>query len=191
MERVPTVRRLDRGLDPVRLSQKLERDRDAIIEFRGLFEQYGGDPANAELRARVNRAAGAAAPIAEHNGVVLQIKPPGQLSPVPTISLNPFLAWPRAFDLRDVYHFPPDQLYGVADSLIGRLDAGASKAREDEKGLVGLIARFVRLPLDVRERAGFPAQSAAGRAAVGVGVLVQGIVIATIGGVITALALRI
>lgn len=175
----------------MRLSQKLARDRDTISEFRRLLEEFANDPMNADLRERLNRAAGAAAAVAEHNNVMLQIKPAGQLSPVPTIALNPFLAWHRAFDLRDPHHFTLDQLKGISDTLIGRLDDGAAKARQDEKGLVGLIARFVRLPLDVRERAGFPANSAAGRATVGFGVLIQGIVIAAVDGVLTALILRI
>jgi hypothetical protein len=146
---------------------------------------------NGDMRERLNRAAGAAAAVAEQNNVMLQIKPAGQLSAVPTIALNPFLAWPRVFDPRDEYHFTLDQINGISDTLIGRLDSGATKAQQDEKGLVGLIARFVRLPLDVRERAGFPANSAAGRATIGVGVLIQSIVVAAAGGVITALILRI
>lgn len=73
-----------------------------------------------------------------------------------------------------------------ASQAAGTLRARAAEAAQQESGPIWWIARFVRLPIEVRERAGLRSRGGQAAAA-GVGVFIQGVAIAVIAGLIILL----
>lgn len=74
--------------------------------------------------------------------------------------------------LRDPDQLPAQTVVSAVESAIGLAQARASEAEEREKGIVGLIAAFLRWPTTVREAVG-PDHAAQRRAASALGVVAQ------------------
>ena len=84
-------------------------------------------------------------------------------------------------------------LVSAVESAIGLAETRAAEAEEREKGLVGLVAAFLRWPTTLREAVG-PDHAAQRRAAGALGVLAQlvvGVIASTIAGGVVALILML
>ena len=69
---------------------------------------------------------------------------------------NPIVDWQRSFLGAGV---SPDTVASYTRQLMGMYERRAADARDKEKGLVGLLATFVRFPTDVREAAGLSSKA--------------------------------
>jgi hypothetical protein len=171
----------------MRPSKRLELDRDAVVAFRDKFTALLADPHDKALQAELDTAAGPAGEIAGRTGAIIFYDPGGGQPHVP---LNPFLAWSKVI-YPDKYRLMPNDILGSANRLTGLLDAAVAKARERETGLVGLIARVIRFPADVREAAGLEPDTSAGRAAVGVAGFLELVLGGAVAAILAALLLRL
>lgn len=149
-----------------------------LVEWRPLS---GCEEEAARRRAVVATRAGAAADIASRAAGFLHIRPAfGR----PSINVNPVQAW--ANPLEPASDMKIQSVRDFANQAAGNLRAQAAEARQQESGPVWWIARFVRLPLEVREAAGLKSKGGQAAAA-GVGVFVQGVAIAVVAGLIVLL----
>jgi hypothetical protein len=98
------------------------------------------------------------------------------------LTLDPVRNW--AVVLEQPWRLGPEDVLGLVKAAIGSAQTAAEDAQDQERGLAGLIARFVRLPLEVREAVG--AGHVLGAAAYGTGFVVQ-VVIAAVGGALALL----
>lgn len=103
--------------------------------------------------------------------------------------VNPIADWRNS--LRRNHPLTPALIDSYCTQLIGRLEQQAETARMRETGLVGLFARFVRIPYDVREAAGIDLSANAQRGAFLVGVAIQVVSGLLVAGVLAAIAVLI
>jgi hypothetical protein len=175
---------------------------DALVQFRDAYSSYvdvlemhpagyrvyhlvpkeGMESEAAVLRAEVARLSGAAAVVADRVAGPLEVVPPPMVGGV-VKRMNPIRNWNVPLE-------PPNDLdtHHVLDycnQAIGIIDAQLAQAKEEERSLAGRIARFVRLPYEVRRLAS-PSTRAGRAAALGAGVVLQGITVTVIGGLIVA-----
>ncbi len=154
-----------------------------VPSITGLVEwkpQPGLEAAAEGYRAVVAARAGAAADIAEKAAGFLLIRP-GRVTGRAPIQVNPVRAW--ANPLEPASDMQIQTVRDFAHQAAGTLRAWAAAAKEQESGPMWWIASFVRLPIEVRERAGL--RSRGGKAAAaGIGVFIQGVAIAVVAGMI-------
>jgi hypothetical protein len=134
-----------------------------------------------QLHPRLALAAGRAAAAFETTGVFIAYKPSGTMN---RMAVNPATAW-NSFTDRFPVVTPPNMM-DVGNQALGKLNSLYQQAKERERGLAGLVARFIRFPVAVREAAGLPPKTVSGGLLTGFVALVQtivvGIVVAAIGG---------
>ncbi len=104
-------------------------------------------------------------------------KPPGtwQYSEV-----NPALVWATLLD-----EFPlvtPDVMLTVGNQATGVLEGLYEEAVERERGLPGVLARFLRFPTRVREAAGLPPKTVRGGLVSTLAGVLQALLVAALGG---------
>lgn len=102
----------------------------------------------AELRGAVAQAAGPAGTVYERYGGVLSLRAGAYVMH----RVNPVINW--ELSLRDPAQLPPDTVISAADGAIASARHRADEARDRERGLTGLIAAFIRWPVDLREAVG-------------------------------------
>jgi hypothetical protein len=150
----------------VRPSERVEADIEFLAEFRHAFidlinhariDYSGiaaefvpsvGDAEWNELRSRVARAAGAASRASAEYGGTLSVAQFGQV----VTNMSPVTNWERS--LRDPEWLRPDMVVGHVDAAIGLATVTLNEMRRRERGVVGLIASFLRWPQDLREAVG-------------------------------------
>jgi len=168
----------------MRPSQQFKRDAELVYAFREAYvallnstrphqprfiTQLGPAVPIEEwnrLRHAVSVAAGAAGPAYHrHRGTFALRNAAYVMSGV-----DPVANWEMS--LRDPEQLAPETIISAVEAAIGAARQKAAEAKDRERGLVGLIAAFLRWPSELREAVG-PGQSAQ-RAAAGVlGVLAQ------------------
>lgn len=169
------VRRFHEALQPYIAAH--HRDRDITGTF--VFQEARGDEDEIErLRQELAAASGPAAAVAGRRGV--HIEADGR-------RLNPIAAWDIFFDVSPVVW--PSQLDAYSRALQARIESEVRLAQERERGLVGFLARFLRLPIEVREAAGLTGKPAL--AATGVTVAIQTILVGAAITVLGTLVLRL
>lgn len=147
------------------------------------WEVADGQEARAgRLKAEVDTLAGPAAISFAEAGVIMSISPPGTTAY--TDQINPAQAWGTIFKRSPM--FSPDDLMGCCHQASGILRQMHTEAVEREKGIVGWIARFVRLPQRIREAAGVAPGTFGGRTATGFGVFLQAVLVTIVGGLTVA-----
>ena len=92
-------------------------------------------------------------------------------------NVNPVSNWEMA--LKDPEQMPPETVIGSIETALGVASTEKDLAKSRERGLIGLIAAFLRWPQDLREAVG--PNRGQRRAASAIGVFGQ-IAVATIGG---------
>lgn len=117
------------------------------------------------LRHQVSRLAGPAGPIYPHYGPIYQT----HSGPWVNSNFNPVVGWETS--INDIKQFPPQTLITALDGAITRAETEVCDAREREKGITGLIAKFIRWPLELKEAVG--KGSAIQKAALTLGVMGQ------------------
>ena len=129
----------------MRPSERYRRDAQAVRAFRDAYDRFiGASHSSDEARQQVGLLAGPAGEATDRARLsVLQAG----------MQFNPIRNWSGSLSSRTIHSF--------CDSAFGSLMTRADEAAERERGLVGLLARFLRFPVDVREAAGF--ESEAGR----------------------------
>lgn len=136
------------------------------------------------LKREVNEASGPAARAAVEAGVEIRLQEPAAVGGR-THVLNAIQSWTSALEPPNLLEL--DNVFDACDQTIGALEGEARKARAQERSLAGLVGRFARFPLDVRDAAGLPPKGSAGKVAVGVGVMIQGILVAVASAAVIAL----
>lgn len=140
----------------------------------GLFPREGSERAIAELRPKVERAAGRAQHAAKGSGLLR----------VHNLALDPVMNWTKSLGCFPDRILSPDDVLGFCDRALGRLEQERQNAQRHERSLVGLVARFVGFPAQVRAAAGLKRGTAAGSALTISVALIQ--LAITIGGTIVA-----
>lgn len=121
------------------------------------------------LRTELSIAAGRAEPAYRRHGGVFALR-----NAAYTVSgVSPVTNWEMS--LRDPDQLPPQTVVSAVESAIGLAETRAAEAEEREKGVVGLVAAFLRWPTTLREAVG-PDHAAQRRAAGALGVVAQLIV---------------
>jgi hypothetical protein len=169
------VRRFHEALQPY--IAQYRPTRDATDTF-ALLVPIGDEEEREVHRRSLAAAAGPAARIAEKRRLHMNAR--GR-------RVNPIAAWEEFFRSEPVMW--PKSLDAFSRALVAQLEHEVQLAQDRERGVVGLIARFVRLPLEVREAAGLTGRS--GVAATGFILVIQGLLVTVIGGVLVALILRL
>jgi hypothetical protein len=85
----------------------------------------------------------------------------------------------------------PQHVLDACNYAIGTLSAWKSEAEQREKSLAGRLAWFIRLPREVREAAGFQADSRSGRVALWFAVAIEagaGLIVASLLATIASIA---
>jgi hypothetical protein len=121
------------------------------------------------LRTELSLAAGAAIPGYNRHGGVFALRN----AAYSTSGVDPVSNW--ELSLRHPGQLPPQSVVSAVDSAIGLAETRAADAEEREKGLIGLIAAFLRWPTTLRDAVG-PDHALQRRAAGAVGVIGQVIV---------------
>ena len=96
----------------------------------------------------VSRSAGPAGPIYLIYGPIYQT----HSGPWVNGAFNPVVGWKTSID--DIEQFPPQTLIAALDGAIARAETESLDSQIREKGITGLIARFIRWPLELREAVG-------------------------------------
>jgi hypothetical protein len=143
----------------------------------------GCEDAAQAMRSTVAARAGAAATIAARSGRRLLIRPGAATGRAP-IAVNPIEAW--ANPLEPASDMQIQTVRDFASQAAGEVRAEAESAAARESGPIWWIARFVRLPIEVREAAGVTSR-AGQNAAAGVGIFIQGVAISVVAGIIVLL----
>jgi hypothetical protein len=162
----------------VRRSNQIAEQIKAVREFRDAYEEYLNN--NRPAR-EVGELSGPAALASEDAGVGVML-PPALGKDV----VNPIRSWARASD--GTTPLRPKHVFESCDQSIGILSARLDEARAQERSLAGWVARVIRFPYDVREAAGVPPESRAGKVAFSVAVLVQAASTVLAGGIVWLLA---
>jgi hypothetical protein len=146
--------------------------------YREVWEvKPGAEERLQSVMPRVARAAGRAALAFQNSGHSVDYKPPGTWQ---RTSMNPALVWSTLLD--DYPIVTPSLLVTIGSQAIGTLESLHDEAAERERGVAGLLARFVRFPVRVREAAGLPSKSVSGGLLSGVVALFQGLFVTALGG---------
>lgn len=118
------------------------------------------------LRTELSLAAGRAEAAYQRHGGVFALR-----NAAYTMSgVSPVANWEMS--LRDPDQLPPQTVISSVESAIGLAEARAADAEEREKGIVGLVAAFLRWPSTLREAVG-PGHAVQRRAAGVLGVVAQ------------------
>ena len=118
------------------------------------------------LRHEVSFMAGQALPAYNRHGGLFDLRNAAYV----VSNVSPVANW--EYTLRDPEQFPPETVISAIDSAIGLAESKATEAESREKGLVGVIAAFLRWPTTLRDAVG--PDHAAQRGAAGVlGVFAQ------------------
>lgn len=119
-----------------------------------------------QLRSEVSTACGSAlSAYGRHGGVFAMRNAAYAMS-----NVNPVANWEMS--LRDPGQLPPETIVSSVDSAIGLAKTRAEEAAQRERGLVGVVASFLRWPIELREAVG-PGHAAQRRAAGALGVAAQ------------------
>ena len=192
----------------VRRSERLRQDAAAIERFEGKFldlvdvhqpvkewplelvtwvPKPGCELEAAQIRADVDLASGPATAACARTGVTVALT---ATHFQPAMRLIPTANWSKALD--DPHSgLTVDGILNYTRSVRGQLQQESEDAAAAERGIIGALGRFVALPYRIREASGVPRSRGAQRAAFGIGVFVQGVVIAVVGGVLVALFLAV
>lgn len=130
-----------------------------------------------QVMPRVAAASGRAARAFDASGQHVEYKPPGTWN---THRVNPALVWSTLLD--DYPVVTPDLMFTVGGQAVGILESLHEEATARERGLPGLLARFVRFPVQVREAAGLPGRTFRGGLLSGLVALLQGLLVTILGG---------
>ena len=136
-----------------------------------------------QLRTEVSVAAGRAVPAYSLHGGLFALRNAAYAM----TGVSPVINWEMS--LRDPDQLPPQTVVSAVESAIGLAETRAAEAEEREKGMVGLLAAFLRWPTTLREAVG-PDHAAQRRAAGALAVLAQlvvGIIASTIAAGLVAL----
>lgn len=148
-----------------------------LSSFPAWRPKYGHDTRVGVLRAKVAGLTGAAAMAFNTAGAWLDYKPPGTWNRQP---VNPAVVWATIFD--DEPMLDPPLVTQIGLQALGLLEHMRVEQAERESGFVGAIAWFLTLGPRVRQAAGLPPRSAPGVVVTSVVVLIQGVLIAALGG---------
>lgn len=171
----------------VKPSVQFRRDAEALRQFRDAFvalvnasrsyqpvfmTQLGpGVPQEQwnKLRTQVALAAGRAQPAYNRHGGVFALRNAAYRMN----GVSPVTNWEMC--LRDPEQLPPHTVVSAVEGAIGLAETRGVEAGEREKGIVGLVAAFLRWPTTLREAVG-PDHTTQRRAASALGVVAQFIV---------------
>ena len=148
-----------------------------LSSFPAWRPKYGHDTRVGVIRAKVAGLTGAAAMAFNTAGAWLDYKPPGTWTRQP---VNPAVVWATIFD--DEPMLDPPLVTQIGLQALGLLEHMRDEQAERESGFVGAIAWFLTLGPRVRQAAGLPPRSAPGVVVTSVVVLIQGVLIAALGG---------
>jgi hypothetical protein len=148
-----------------------------LSSFPAWRARHGREAQADALRAKVAALAGPAALAFDAAGVWIDYKPPGTWQQQP---INPALVCSTMFGNTPM--LDPSLVNQVGLQALGLLEQERDEQAEREKGFVGVIAWFVTLGPRIRAAAGLPPRSAPGVAVTSIVVLVQGILVAVVGG---------
>lgn len=169
------VRRFHEALQPCIAQYLPTRD---VTDTFSLLVPIGDEEEREGHRRSLAAAAGPAAQVAQKRGLHMNAR--GR-------QVNPIAAWEEFFRSEPVMW--PKSLDAFSRALVGQLEHEVHLAEERERGVVGLIARFVRLPLEVREAAGLTGRS--GVVATGFTLMLQTLLVGVVSGVLVALIIRL
>jgi hypothetical protein len=157
-------------------SEKLNAFRDAYVSLinasvaREVWPYQTYAPAGDQeswyrLRTAVAKAAGPAGIVYPRYGAIYRT----QSGPWVNSGFHPVTNW--EVTIKDSKQFTPLNLLTALDAAIANVDSMKNEAIDREKGLIGLLARFLRIPADLREAVGGDAKTQ--KAATFVGVISQ------------------
>jgi hypothetical protein len=129
-----------------------------------ILELVDASPEFQSLVDRTAQASGRAESAASLAGGLIQIGAGGP-------AVNPISNWRSSFN--PIHSITRGVIEGYCNQLVGRLDQMAVDARLRERGLVGLVAGYLRIPSDVRDAMGPTASRAVQRGAFAAGVIVN------------------
>ncbi|QWC85212.1 hypothetical protein KLP28_17190 [Nocardioidaceae bacterium] len=173
-------------------SQQYAEDARLIMEFRNTFVELANQAQAKEgqfflpelgprpgvgweewnrLRGEVARAAGAAASAYNRYGGKYTLRNAAYI----TNNVDPVANWDMC--LKDPEGFSPTMVISAVDSAIGRARQQSEQAARRERGLVGLIAAFLRWPATLREAVGPSAVQRRTASAIGIaGQIIVGVI---------------
>lgn len=149
----------------------------ALSSFPAWRARAGHEAQADALRAKAAVLAGPAAHAFDAAGVWIDYKPPGTWQQRP---VNPALVWSTMFS--DTPMLDPSLVNQIGLQALGLLENARDEQAEREKGFVGAIAWFLTLGPRIRAAAGLPPRSAPGIVVTSVVVLIQGVLVAAVGG---------
>jgi hypothetical protein len=145
------------------------------------FEQLCPRPDRRQEAARlmdeVSSLAGPAAQAFEISGMGMDYKPSGTWQ---RQRVNPALVWSTIFNEQPM--LDPPLMRVIGRQALGELESKYAEQAARQKGLIGAVAWFLTLAPRVREAAGLPAHSASGFAVTWITAIVQGVIVAVVGG---------
>jgi hypothetical protein len=124
------------------------------------------------------RLAGPAAEAFDISGIGMDYKPSGTFQ---TQSVNPAMIWSTIL-AEPMYD--PSTMAIVGREALGMLEHKRSEQAARQRGLIGALAWFFTVAPRVRGAAGLPARSVRGQAVTWITVIIQGLIVTTIGGVL-------
>ena len=130
-----------------------------------------------ELWGDVVLKAGKAAEPLQRSGGLIAYKPGGTMR---TVELNPALVWSTIFDPMPMV--TPNLVLTTAGQSLGVIEGRYEIAVERERGLAGLLGRFVGFPTRVREAAGLHRGTVGGGALMTVVATFQILLVTVVGG---------
>ena len=151
------------------------------VTSNDILEVVGGDQAFRDLVDATAQAAGRAEAAARYAGGLVAF---GGGTPI-----NPISNWRASFN--PIHTITPGVIENYCQQLIGRLEQLTTQAQQRERGLVGLIAAFLRFPDDVREAIGEGATRRAKRSAFAVAVAAQVVGALIVAAVITLIGVAV
>jgi hypothetical protein len=101
-----------------------------------------------QLRTKVAQTAGPAGIVYGKYGAIYRT----QSGPYVNPGFHPIVNW--EVSIKDADQFSPLNLQTALDAAIANADSMALEAADREKGLIGLLAKFIRIPADLREAVG-------------------------------------
>jgi hypothetical protein len=101
-----------------------------------------------QLRTKVAQTAGPAGIVYGKYGTIYRT----QSGPYVNPGFHPVVNW--EVSIKDSEQFSPLNLCTALDAAIANADSMEQEAAERERGLIGLLAKFIRIPADLREAVG-------------------------------------
>jgi hypothetical protein len=101
-----------------------------------------------QLRTKVAQTAGPAGIVYGEYGTMYRT----QSGPYVNPGFHPIVNW--EVSIKDAEQFSPLNLQTALDAAIANADSMELEAADRERGLIGLLAKFIRIPTDLREAVG-------------------------------------